>query len=139
MDSELTSRISSIVAELAKAEHERLKAVGTFVELEDLACEIGDEVSRQLMDGELAERGNSAAVDTASCPDCGECCRQAEAGHHRQLMSSRGEISYHEPSFYCRDCRRSFFPSSRPNGATGAGDGDAQGNPVDGLGRQQPK
>lgn len=139
MDGELSSKISSIVSELAKAEQERLKAAGTFIELEELASEIGDEVTRQLMGGELAERSNSAATKTAVCPDCGECCHQSEAAHHRQLTSTRGEVSYHEPSFYCRECRRSFFPGSWPNGTPSSGDSDAQGCPADGLGRQQPK
>ena len=123
MDSELSSKISGIVSELALAEQERLKAAGTFVELEDLASEIGDEVTRQLMGQELSDRSNEAAQDeTALCPDCGECCHRCEA-RHRQLQSSRGKISYHEPSFYCLECRRSFFPSSRPHGATSPRDG----------------
>lgn len=139
MDSELSSKISGIVSELAKVEQARLQAAGTFVELEELACEIGDEVTRQLMGSELGDRSNSAASDTALCPDCGECCHQAEAAHHRRLTSSRGEVSYHEPTFYCRDCRRSFFPGSRPNGIACQSDGDPQTDPNDGLGGKQPK
>lgn len=128
MDSELSSKISGIVSELALAEQERLKAAGTFVELEDLASEIGDEVTRQLMSQELSERSNEAAEDeTAVCPDCGECSHRCEA-KHRRLQSSRGEISYHEPSFYCRECRRSFFPSSRPHGSTSPRDGHSETN-----------
>ncbi len=138
MDSELSRKISGIVAELAEAEQARLQAAGTFVELEELACEIGDEVTRQLMGGELADRGNAAASDTALCPDCGECCHQNEAPP-RRLTSSRGEVSYHEPTFYCRDCRRSFFPSGRSDGAAHASYGDTQSQPGDGLGGQQPK
>lgn len=107
--SELSRKISGIVAELAEAEQARLQAAGTFVELEELAREIGDEVTRQLLGGELADRGNAAASDTALCPDCGESRHQNEA-HHRRLTSLRGEVSDREPTFYCRDCRRSFFP-----------------------------
>lgn len=139
MDSELSRRISRIVSELALAEQERLKAAGTFIELEELAVEIGDEVTRQLMGGELADRSNEVAQsDTAICPDCGECCHCAEAVH-RNLTSSRGQISYHEASFYCRDCRRSFFPSVGMHGASIPRDSDSQDNASYGLGRQQSK
>lgn len=134
MDSELSSKISSIVSELAVAEQERLKAAGTFVELEDLASEIGDEVTRQLMGHELSDRSNEVAQDdTALCPDCGECCHRCEASH-RQLQSSRGTISYHEPGFNCRQYRRSFFPSSRSNGTAGPRNGHSEANATDGLG-----
>jgi len=51
MDSELTARISGIVRQLADREQKRLLAAGTFIEIEELACEIGDEVTRQLMQG----------------------------------------------------------------------------------------
>ena len=138
MDSELSSKISGAVSQLAKAEQDRLKAAGTFVELEELACEIGDEVTRQLLGSELVDRSNFAASDTALCPDCGECCHQAEA-HHRQLISSRGQIGYHEPRFFCRDCRRSFFPGSWPDGAPRQGDSETQDNSDDGVVGKQPK
>jgi len=45
MDSELTTKISEVVFQLATAEKQRLEAAGTFVELEELATEIGDEVT----------------------------------------------------------------------------------------------
>lgn len=137
MDSELSSKISDIVSELTQAEQARLQAAqaaGTFVELEELACEIGIEISRRLMSIELADRGNSTASETALCPDCGECCHQAEAAHHRRLASSRGKVSYYEPTLYCRDCRRSsFFPLPGRMGPD-AGNGNSQANAVDGLG-----
>ncbi len=40
MDSELSTRISGIARQLAQQEHQRLRAAGTFVELEELACDI---------------------------------------------------------------------------------------------------
>ena len=45
MDSELKSKVSGLARELAKQERARLRAAGTFIELEELACEIGDELT----------------------------------------------------------------------------------------------
>lgn len=110
MDSELTTRISGLVRELAEQEHQRLRAAGTIVELEDLVCEIGDEVTRQLFSSELAERSNEAAEEESQpCPDCGLSSTR-RGTHQRRLDSSRGELEYCEPAFHCSHCRRSFFP-----------------------------
>lgn len=122
MDSELTTKISDVVFQLASAEKQRLEAAGTFVELEELATEIGDEVTRQLMNQQLADRSNQTAESTsnACCPDCGSSGSPGDP-LHRELQSTRGELSYHEPSFHCPNCRRSFFPSGRSDGLTGPG------------------
>lgn len=120
MDSELRTKISGIVSQLAEREQQRLRAAGTFVELEELACEIGDEVTRQLMAGQLAERSREAA-DAGSqwCPDCGQSSSRAEL-QQRELDSLRGTIEYDEPAYHCPTCRRDFFPSSWLDGPLGA-------------------
>jgi len=135
MDSEFSTKISGMVGQLASEEHARLRAAGTMVDLEELACEIGDEVTRQLMGQEMAARANQAAEEeTCPCPDCGRAGRQKEA-KARRLAGLRGEVRYHEPTFYCRFCRRSFFPGSGPDGAPGTSNRDAQAATEDDLGR----
>jgi hypothetical protein len=134
MDSELRTRISGIVNQLAEQEQQRLRTAGTFVELEELACEIGDEVTRQLMGGHLAERCEEAADSpSAPCPDCEAACSRAES-QPRKLDSSRGCVEYAEPAFHCPSCRRSFFPGSRLDGSAIASDRYAEVGPADGLG-----
>lgn len=126
MDSELTTKISDVVNQLAAAEKQRLAAAGTFIELEELAIEIGDEVTRQLMNRELVDRSNQTAeASTADCPDCSSSGSPGDP-LHRELQSTRGELSYHEPSFHCPSCRRNFFPSGRPNGIASPRNGDSQ-------------
>ncbi len=127
MDSELTTKISDVVLQLAAAEKQRLEAAGTFVEIEELTIEIGDEVTRQLMNHQLVDRSNQIAESTtdACCPDCGSPGSPGDP-LHRELQSKRGKLSYHEPSFDCRSCRRSFFPSGRSNGLTSSSDRDPQ-------------
>lgn len=60
--SELTSKILDVVFQLTSAEKQRLEAAGTFVELEKLATEIGDEVTRQLMNQQLVKRSNQTRI-----------------------------------------------------------------------------
>jgi len=134
MESELKTRLAGIVGQLAAQEQERLRAAGTIVELEELACEIGDEVTRQLMRGELAERGNEAAEEaTQVCPDCGQATANSDR-HHRRLESVRGEIEYFEPAYHCPSCRRAFFPGSRIDRLVRASHRDAEVAGEDGLG-----
>lgn len=126
MDSELRTRISGIVRQLAEREQQRLGAAGTFVELEELACQIGDEVTRQLLAGQLAERSYEVAGSgSQSCPDCGQASSRAET-QHRELDSLRGTIEYDEPAFHCPTCRRAFFPGSRLDGPLRASHHDSQ-------------
>lgn len=136
MDSELSTRISGIVNQLAEQEHQRLRAAGTFVELEELACEIGDEVTRQLLGGHLVERSNEVADSCSQCcPDCGEACSRPDT-HHRELDTARGPIEYHEPAYYCHFCRRSFFPGGRFNGLASQSHRVTQNDSANGLGRK---
>jgi len=139
MDGRLKAKVKALTRELAREEQARLRAAGTMVELEELACEIGDEFTSQLMSLEMADRSNRAAeAVTSECPDCGHCCGQGD-GKSRRLSGLRGEVKYHEPTFYCPACRRSFFPGSRPSGPLGPGNGDAEVVAENGLGGGQPK
>lgn len=126
MDGRLQAKVRAMTMELAREEQARLRAAGTMVELEELACEIGDEFTSQLMSLEMADRSNQAAeATTCECPDCGHCCGQGDP-NSRKLAGLRGEVNYHEPAFDCPVCRRSFFPGSRQRGASGPRNGDAQ-------------
>ena len=64
-----------MVAALAKSQQEKLAAAGTFVDIEELAAEVGDEVARQLANLELARRSEALCEQpTHTCPDCGKQC-----------------------------------------------------------------
>jgi len=138
MDSELGTRISGIVNQLAKQEQQRLRAAGTFVELEELACEIGDEVTRQLMGGQLAERSDEMVrCGSQPCPDCGQASSRSEP-QHRQLDSLRGKIEYDDPAYHCPTCRRAFFPGSRLDGIVRQSHRNSEVDGKDRVGGQQP-
>jgi predicted RNA-binding Zn-ribbon protein involved in translation (DUF1610 family) len=139
MDSRLQGRVRAMVLELAREEQARLRSAGTMVELEELACEIGDEFTNQLMSLEMGDRANEAAEAVAyECPDCGQSCGQV-APKARKLSGLRGKVGYSEPTFYCPACRRSFFPVSGQGGPCRPGDGDTEVATENGLGGIQPK
>ena len=48
MDDRLRREVLKFIEGLSVRERERLAALGTFVEIEQLTAEIGDEVTRQL-------------------------------------------------------------------------------------------
>jgi hypothetical protein len=45
MDGRLKAKVTSLSMELALEEQARLRAAGTMVDSEELACEIGDEIT----------------------------------------------------------------------------------------------
>lgn len=112
MDGQLRKRILEITEQLAVEEKERLAQAGTFVEIEDLTAEIGDEVTRQLAQHLLSQRAEAvAAVGAHACPDCGKMCEVEQEREPLILRGKRGEIEYQEPRCHCTRCRRAFFPS----------------------------
>ena len=127
MDDHLRWRILEMSRTLAVEEKERLEAAGTFVDLERLTMEIGDELARQLAGLTLSSRTEKAFEQKAHyCPDCGKECdveaepeplispRRVTGG---DLQGMRGEIEYSEPRCHCSRCRRAFFPSGQGSAA----------------------
>ncbi len=114
MDDRLRRRVLELASGLAAEECERLAALGTFVDIEDLTAEIGDELTRQLLKIELARRSEEmAAVGTHRCPECGEPTPVDEEREPLILKGLRGDVEYSEPVCRCSRCRVSFFPSGR--------------------------
>ena len=127
MDDRMRREVSEFVATLAKSQQEKLAAAGTFVEIEELAAEVGDEVARQLANLELSRRSEALCEQpTHACPDCGKECRVEPDLEPIILQGMRGEIESQEPRCHCSRCRRDFFPSRRPIGEVAARECDAE-------------
>ena len=110
MDCRLNAKIGAMVEDLAREHQQELADAGTLVDLEELTCQIGDEVARQLCQHELFGRAKLAMKEEiAKCPECGEPCMAGQP-EPTLLEGLRGELAYNQPSYYCRHCRRSFFP-----------------------------
>lgn len=121
MEDRLKQEVLGFAQRLAVREKNRLAKLGTFVEIEDLAAEIGDELTKQLAQSILSDRADeAAAIPHHACPDCG---KQAPPEAEREpliLQGKRGEIEYSEPVCYCTRCRVRFFPSGPRLGASGS-------------------
>ena len=73
MDDRLRREVLGFIEGLAIREKDRLAALGTFAEIEDLTAEIGDEVARQLARFELTRRAEAmTATGVHACPECGK-------------------------------------------------------------------
>ena len=136
MDCRLEARMRTMVEELAREHQQELAAAGTLVDLEELTCRIGDEVTRLLTEKELVRRGAESPERPAECPDCGRLCYPMPGGEPVVLTGLRGQIAYAQPRHFCDRCRRSFFPSGGPLGPTVAEHGHDQGPAKGRVGRR---
>ena len=82
-----------------------------FAAIEARAAEIGD-----MMTCEVAVQRARMALEArppnaqCSCPKCNHAS-DFKGIRQRKLQMIRGEIEIPEPEYYCKKCRRSFFPS----------------------------
>jgi len=121
MEDRLKQEVFVFARRLAVQEKNRLAKLGTFVEIEDLTAEIGDELAKQLAQNILSDRADEAATAPHhACPDCGKEAPPEDEREPLILQGRRGEIEYSEPVCYCTRCRVRFFPSGRRIGASGS-------------------
>jgi hypothetical protein len=137
MDCRLQARIRAMSEELAREHQQKLAAAGTLVDLEELTCEIGDELTRQLTEGELVRRGQQLSGQAADCPDCGRRCLPDCEPEPTVVVGLRGELAYQQPKHFCTRCRRSFFPTGGSVGPAAAEHCDNQGVAEGGLGGRE--
>ncbi len=127
MDDRIPREVSQFVAGLATSQQEKLAAAGTFIDIEELTAEVGDEVARQLANLELGRRSEALCGQPMhACPDCGKECSIEPDLEPIILQGIRGEIEYGEPRCHCSGCRRDFFPSGRPIGTSAARECDTE-------------
>jgi hypothetical protein len=115
----LRSRLEAVVRDFL-AEEGLLASPGQgtqslFATLEDAAVEVGDSITREVLQQQLAAQPE---VD-GHCPTCGEAGLRKQE-RQRSIQTRRGSVDVAEVECYCRRCRRSFFPSV-PGAGTGAG------------------
>lgn len=120
MDCRIEARMRAFVNELAREHQQELAAAGTLVDLEELTCQIGNEVTRLLTEQELSRRGQEGRDRSAECPDCRRSCPALPDPEPVVLAGLRGQLAYQQPKHFCNRCRRSFFPSGRPLGSASA-------------------
>ncbi len=137
MDCRLKARMKSMVAELAREHAAELAAAGTLVDLEELTCQIGDEVTRLLTEQEVVRRAAEQRDRPAVCPDCQRSCMPHADPEPVLVTGLRGPLEYNQPKYFCDRCRRSFFPSGRAVGTSSARRRDNESLGESGLGGRE--
>jgi hypothetical protein len=87
-----------------------------FSELEELAVQIGQAVSRSLMDQALANQAQTLPEGAETCGVCGAAVRSGPPPEPRALTTTVGPVGWEQPKRYCPTCRAAFFPSGPKRG-----------------------
>lgn len=114
---ELKPVIADFVRRVSKVYFPNGMPIGTkFSTLEDLACQVGDEAARLMMEMNVLEQAQDWPEDeVGECPSCGGAARK-KPGEPRTLKTSRGDVAWENRVLNCPRCRRAFFPSESSAG-----------------------
>lgn len=86
----------------------------TFAQREDRACELGDALTRRLIEDHLEADDAADPGATVDCPICGGPvhCEEPEKARLevREVRTRRGTVQYERAARRCSRCRRIFFP-----------------------------
>jgi hypothetical protein len=111
------SELQNLISGVAKNIVERVygpqgPAWGTqFSDLEELAVQVGQTLSRQMLDQALQRQADEAApAEDQVCPTCQGPLKPGEP-EPRIVMTRAGDAEWKEPTTACPRCRRAFFPS----------------------------
>lgn len=82
-----------------------------FSELEELAVQIGQAVSRSMIRQALDNQAQNVPEVAETCGVCGEAVQSGPPPELRAVTTTVGEVCWPEPKRYCPKCRAAFFPS----------------------------
>ena len=82
-----------------------------FADLEELSVQIGQAMSRSMIDQALARQAQSVPSEAETCSGCGGQVSPLEATEPRAVLTRVGTAHWDEPKRYCHKCRAAFFPS----------------------------
>lgn len=82
-----------------------------FSELEELAIQIGQAVSRGMINQALANQAQAVPQTAETCGVCGEAVPSGHPPEPRAVATLVGPARWQEPKRYCPKCRAAFFPS----------------------------
>ena len=115
ISSELRGRIQELAGDLRREFYGGRGAPisGTilFSELEEDACQLGDAIACELMQQVLQEQADEDHPETTcACSVCGRYGKLDEV-QPRVVQTRRGKVKWPEPRYFCKYCRKAFFPS----------------------------
>ncbi len=82
-----------------------------FVELEELAVQLGQAVSASMIDQALARQAAAVPPEADCCSACDARLDPGESIEPRAVATQVGSARWNEPKRYCPKCRAAFFPS----------------------------
>ena len=88
-----------------------------FADLEELAVQLGQAISENMIDQALVRQAAAAPAEADSCGTCGAPLESAGGTEPRAVATQVGTARWEEPKRYCPRCRAAFFPP-----VPGAGD-----------------
>ena len=116
---ELKERRQEFLAEAGLAFDQMLGSDGpnglvTFEQRENRACELGDALTRRLLEEHLEADEMADPGHEVNCPICGKPvpCESPEKVEmeKRRVETKRGPVDYERAARQCKPCRRVFFP-----------------------------
>ncbi len=82
-----------------------------FADLEELSVQIGQAVSRSMMDQALTRQAHAVPPAAETCSGCGGRVEPNDDVEPRAVLTRVGKAHWPEPKRYCPRCRAAFFPS----------------------------
>ena len=82
-----------------------------FSDLEELTVQIGQAISRTMMDQALAGQAQAVPATVQACGVCQTPVQAGPPGEPRAVTTTVGTVHWIEPKRYCPQCRAAFFPS----------------------------
>jgi len=82
-----------------------------FSELEELAVQIGQAVSRSMINQALVNQAEHVPETADTCGVCGTAVQSGAPPEPRAMTTTVGTAQWSEPKRYCPKCRAAFFPS----------------------------
>src|SRR5271170_2977066 len=114
-DKELGARRREFLQEAGQAFDQMLGNDGqnglvTFAEREERACELGDALTRRLLEEHLEADDMADPGIEVACPICGRPvhCDEPEKARmeNREVLTRRGKVQYERTGRRCSHCRR---------------------------------
>jgi hypothetical protein len=82
-----------------------------FADIEELAVQIGQEISRGMIEQGVGWQADDVPSEAETCSGCGGPVRSTDATEPRGVRTRVGSAQWNEPKRYCPKCRAAFFPS----------------------------
>ena len=82
-----------------------------FEELSEMLFREGHSVTGAILEEVLKSRGAAERAATAHvCAECGRSLTRQLKLHRRRIESRHREIEVERPYFYCKHCRKGYYP-----------------------------